>query len=630
MCNLHLAAPVVTRHEPAALHTEQRGRTLHTDRRRFLAGASAAAVAATAFPRIAFAQTGGDKAVAALCDRILAGDVLIDPVQATFLGLDVGDRSALRAQLGPAGKASDIAASRHARSMLADLRAIEPSGLSEVWKVRREIVEHMLEQRLVSDQFDIPDVGNPYRLSQQDGKYIYVPDSLDSAHPVESSGDAEAYLARLADFSGVLREESEAFAEEASRGYLAPGWSLDLVMSQLDAQLASAPAENSMVKSLVRRAQEKGVAGDWSARAAKLLADEVYPALREQRDLVAKLRPTTREGDGLWRLPRGDEIYAAALREFTTTNLSAEEIHKTGLEQVAEISGELETILKGAGLTKGSIGERLTALNSRSDQVFPNTDKGRAALLASIRANIAAMQKKLPQAFANVPDAPLEVRRVPVEIQDGSSNGYYYPAALDGSRPAIYWINLKDTADWPKYTLPSLTYHEGNPGHHMHQSMLLGDKDLPDLLKNYFLSAYGEGWALYAEIIAEDMDGYHGLEKAGALQSWLFRAARLVADTGLHYKKWSREQATDYFVSTVGFTRGRSQREIERYCAMPGQACSYKIGQNEWVRLRKLAETELGAKFDARQFHEILKEGVMPLDMLDRRVRAWIAVQKGA
>jgi uncharacterized protein (DUF885 family) len=218
---------------------------------------------------------------------------------------------------------------------------------------------------------------------------------------------------------------------------------------------------------------------------------------------------------------------------------------------------------------------------------------------------------------------------VPVEIQDGSSNGYYYPASLDGSRPAIYWINLKDTADWPKYSLPSLTYHEGNPGHHLHQSLLQADSDLPDLLKNYFLSAYGEGWALYAEIVARDLGGYKGVELAGSLQSWLFRAARLVVDTGLHAKQWSREQATDYFASTVGFTRARSQREVERYCVLPGQACSYKIGQNEWVRLRELAETELGAKFDQRQFHEILREGVMPLDMLDTRVRAWIARQKG-
>lgn len=605
---------------------------MHTDRRHFLAGAGASAALLSFAPGSALAQTGvgsaGDRAVAALCDRILSGDLLIGPFDATLLGLDVGDRAPLRGLLGPGGKADDLARDRHARAMLEAVRAIDPAGLSEIWQVRREVVEHMLEQRLVPASFDIPDVGSPYRLSQQDGAYASVPDLLDSAHPVESSSDAEAYLARLAAFSGLLREETEAQAEEAGRGYLAPGWALDLAARQIEAQLAPAPADNGMTGSLARRTQEKGIAGDWAARAARLLEYEVYPALREQLDTVKRLRPTTRPGDGLWRVPRGDEIYAAALREFTTTGLSAEEIHKTGLEQVAELTSELDGILRKAGLTTGSVGERLVALNKRPDQLFANTDKGRAALLASIEANMAEMQKKLPQMFATVPTAPLQVRRVPVEIQDGSSNGYYYPAALDGSRPAIYWINLKDTADWPKYSLPSLTYHEGNPGHHLHQSLVQGDAALPDLLKNYFLSAYGEGWALYAEMVAQELGGYSGVEIAGSLQSWLFRATRLVVDTGLHAKQWSREQATDYFASTVGFTRGRSQREIERYCVLPGQACSYKIGQNEWVRLRKLAESELGAKFDARQFHEILKEGVMPLDMLDRRVRAWIARQK--
>ena len=601
---------------------------MHTDRRKFLAGAGVGAMALAFAPGKLLAQTGGDKAVAALCDQVLAGDLLIGPLDATLLGLDVGERAPLRAQLGPAGKADDLAKNRHARAMLSAAEAIEPSGLSEVWQVRRDVVRDMLEKRLAASKFDIPDVGSPYRLSQQDGAYVTIPDLLDSGHPIENADDAEAYLARLAAFSGVLFEESEAQAEEASRGYLAPGWALDLTAGQLEAQLASAPADNGMVKSLAGRAQEKGIAGDWAGRAGRLLETEVYPALREQLELVRKLRPTTREGDGVWRVPRGDEIYAAALHEFTTTSLSAEEIHKVGLEQVAEISSELDGILRKAGLTQGTVGERLNALNKRKDQVFANTDKGRAELLASIKANMAALHSKLPQAFATVPNDPLEVRRVPPEIQDGASNGYYYPAALDGSRPAIYWINLKDTADWPKYSLPSLTYHEGEPGHHLHQTLVQQDKDLPDLLKNYFISSYGEGWALYSEIIAEEMGGYKGVEKAGALQSWLFRAARLVVDTGLHAKKWSREQATDYFVSTVAFTRPRSQREIERYCVLVGQACSYKIGQNEWVRLRKLAESELGNRFDVRQFHEILKEGVMPLDMLDKRVRAWIGKQK--
>jgi uncharacterized protein (DUF885 family) len=624
--------PVLRRAKWAARKTKW-DRTVSSDRRQFIAGAAASLLASTTLAPRSLAQsgsgTGGDEGFAALCDRVLAGDLLLDPVGASFLGLDTGDRAPLRARLGATGKAGDLAAGRHARTMLQAAKSFDAASLSDPWQVRRDVVVDMLEQRLLAAPYDLRSVGNPYRLSQQDGVYGSVPDALDSGHPIENAEDAEAYLARLAAFSGAIFEESEAQSEEAGRGYLAPDWSLDLVGQQIGAQLARPVADNGMVTSLARRAAAKGIAGDWAGRAARLLESEIYPALRGQQELVGKLKASTRPGDGLWRVPRGDELYDRALRYFTTTKLSADQIHATGLEQVAEISGRLDTILKKAGLTRGSVGERLGALNKRPGQTFANTDKGRAELLASIEANLGAIQKQLPRAFATVPDAPLQVRRVPVEIQDGASNGYYYSAALDGSRPAIYWINLKDTADWPKYTLPALTYHEGPPGHHLHMSLLNQDKDLPDLLKNYFLSAYGEGWALYAEIVAETLGGYKGIEMAGSLQSWLFRAARLVVDTGLHAKRWSREQATDYFASTVGFTRGRSQREVERYCTLPGQACSYKIGQNEWVRLRKLAESELGAKFDERQFHEILKEGVMPLDMLDKRVKVWIGRTRG-
>ncbi|MBM3596267.1 MAG: DUF885 family protein, partial [Alphaproteobacteria bacterium] len=248
---------------------------MHTDRRKFLAGAGASALALSFAPDSALAQTGGgsagDRAVAALCDQVLSGDLLIGPFDATLLGLDVGDRAPLRRLLGPGGKADDLARACHAKAMLEAVRAIDPVGLSEIWQVRREVVEHMLEQRLVPASFDIPDVGSPYRLSQQDGAYASVPDLLNSAHPVESSSDAEAYLARLAAFSGLLREETEAQAEEARRGYLAPGWALDLAAKQIEAQLASAPMDSGMTGSLARRTKEKGIAGDWAARAARLL-----------------------------------------------------------------------------------------------------------------------------------------------------------------------------------------------------------------------------------------------------------------------------------------------------------------------------------------------------------------------
>jgi uncharacterized protein (DUF885 family) len=268
------------------------------------------------------------------------------------------------------------------------------------------------------------------------------------------------------------------------------------------------------------------------------------------------------------------------------------------------------------------VGERLDALNTSAAQLYPNTDEGRAALIASLNEDNNAMAAKLGQAFATLPTAPLEIRRVPPEIQDGASNGYYNRASLDGTRPAIYFINLKDNGDWPKYSLPALTYHEGVPGHHLQISLAQESKDIPTLRKIGGFSAYSEGWALYAEQLADELVGYDGIERAGYLQSFLFRATRLVVDTGLHSKGWSREKAIDYMTATTGFNRPRVQREVERYCCSIGQACSYKVGHMAWTRARAEAQRALGDRFDIKRFHEVLKEGAMPLSILEQRIKA--------
>jgi uncharacterized protein (DUF885 family) len=377
-----------------------------------------------------------------------------------------------------------------------------------------------------------------------------------------------------------------------------------------------------MVDSIAKRTAAKNIGGDWSRRATDIVAKAVYPALDRQIAAMEKLRPTSRPGDGAWRLTNGDAIYAEALRQATTTNFSPAEVHQMGLNQVADISSQIDAILKSQGYTQGSVGERLAALNKDAKQLYPNTDAGRAELLASLNAGVKDMYGRLPADFATVPSASLEIRRVPVEIQDGASNGYYRRASLDGSRPAIYFINLKDVGDWPKYTLPTLSYHEGVPGHHLQISIAQESKDIPTLRKLSFFSAYSEGWALYAEQLASELGVYDNdpLGKAGFLQSFLFRAARLVVDTGLHTKRWSREQATDYMVQTTGFARPRSQREVERYCVLIGQACSYKVGHTAWTRARAEAQKTLGPRFDIKQFHEILREGAMPLSILERRI----------
>ena len=596
------------------------------DRRQFLWTGSAAALTLSFVPGRLLAQAtspSSDAALNAIFQRIFDEQVRTSPLNATFLGLDKGKLAGLRSKLDTrpdqVARREEIA---RTNKFIGWLEKVPETGLSPAGKLNREVILWDLRTGNVGpERFDVSNPQSPYVISQQDGAYFFIPDVLNSAHPIDNAADGNAYLARLEQFATVLDNETAEQQRQAARGFLAPGWSLDLALKQMRELRAPAPDQSTMAESVARRTAAKKIAGDWRARAAKIVADKVYPALDRQIAAVTALRQTTAPGDGLWRVPAGAEVYAAALAEATTTNYTPDEVHQIGLQQVAEISAELDKILRSAGYTTGSVGERLTTLNKAPDQLYADTDAGRAELLASLNAGVKAMYARLPQAFATLPNQPLEIRRVPPEIQDGASNGYYRQATLDGSRPAIYFINLKSTADWPKYTLPSLTYHEGVPGHHLQLSIAQLSKDLPMLRRTAFYSAYGEGWALYAEQLADEIGGYRGIERAGYLQSFLFRAERLVVDTGLNHKRWSREQAIDHMIATTGFARGRVQREIERYCASPGQACSYKIGHIAWLRARAEAQKTLGAKFDLRQFHEVLKEGAMPLTILERRIR---------
>jgi uncharacterized protein (DUF885 family) len=592
------------------------------DRRQFLATSGLAVAGTLLLPSRLLAQpTGGDAAANSLFEQLFQEAVARSPELATTLGLDTGPLAALKGQLSPRTaeeRQKDLALTRAA---LARLRAL--SGLSDANELNRDVLVYQLEaQEVAPARFGIDSVVRPYPIFQQGGAYFSTPDFLNSAHTIKTSADADAYLSRLEAFATVLDQETEEQKAQAARGFLAPDWSLDLTLVQMR-KLRGAPAASSgLVQSLVSRTKGANVAGDWGARATKIVAEKVYPALDRQIAAMEALKPTTRPGDGVHRLPQGDAVYAAALQQMTTTTMSPDEVHRMGLAQVAEISAELDKILRDEGLTQGSVGARLAQLNARPDQVYPDTPEGRAALLASLNEDLERFNVQMPRFFATLPTQPLEIRAVPVEIQDGASNGYYRRAALDGSRPAIFFINLKDLRDWPKYTLPALSYHEGNPGHHLQISIAQTSKDIPMLRKIGGFSAYSEGWALYAESVADEAGVYRTpLERAGFLQSYLFRAARLVVDTGLHSKRWDRQKATDYMVETTGFARPRTQREIERYCTQPGQACSYKVGHGVWARLREEAERVQGKRFDVKQFHEVLREGAMPLTILEKRVR---------
>ena len=598
------------------------------DRRSFLAtSATVALLPLTEAPALAaVAKTGSnDEKLNALFEQIFQERVRNNPGLASSLGLDKGPNAPLKAKLdtrpAPQARAEDLARNRRA---ITEVRAISPATLSDAAKLNREVVLYSLETSTVApSRWNIDSAQRPYPITQQGGAYFQVPDFLNTAHTINNAADADAYLSRLQQFATVLDNDTAEQRAEAARGFLAPAWSIDLALGQMRKLRNPAPEQNTMVNSLVRRATEKGVPGDWQSRAAAIVAKDVYPALERQIAAMEQLKPTSRPGDGAWRLTNGDAIYAEALRQATTTNFSPADVHQMGLTQVAEISSELDKILRSLGYTQGTVGERLAALNKDAAQLYADTDAGRAELLAYLNTVVKDMYGRLPNAFATLPSQPLEIRRVPPEIQDGASNGYYNRAALDGSRPAIYFINLKDMGDWPKFSLPTLCYHEGVPGHHLQISIAQESRDIPTLRKLGFFSAYSEGWALYAEQVADELGVYANdpLGRAGFLQSFLFRAARLVVDTGIHTKRWSREQATDYMVKTTGYARPRSQREVERYCTQIGQACSYKVGHTAWTRARAEAQKTLGTKFDLKHFHEILREGAMPLSILERRIR---------
>lgn len=600
------------------------------DRRTFVLSGAATASLCALTPRAALAQasgamgatpSAGDARLNAAFDTVLGETVRQSPEFATSLGLDTGKNADLRHKLGDnsyGAIAKDLARNRRAYAMVS---AVDPASLSPQARIDREVVLYNIKSNMAGpEQFGLASPQGPYPISQQDGVYFSLPDFLASTHPVKTADDAEAYLDRLALMDRQLDNETDVQRREATKGRLAPDFSLDLALGQMAKLRSPSPGESQLVQSLASRASAANIPGDWRGRATRIVAEQVYPALDRQIALLRSLRPSARSAAGIWAMPDGEALYAAALAQATTTTLSPDDVHRMGLQQVAELTAQLDPILRSQGLTQGSVGARLDQLNRLPAQLFADSDAGRTELLASLNASVRAMQARLPQAFSNPPNAPLEIRRVAPEIQDGAPNGYYFRAPLDGSRAAIYWINLKSVQDWPKYTLPSLTYHEGVPGHHLQISTAQRAPTHP-LRKIAFFNAYLEGWALYAEQLADELGGYASpVERAGYLQSFLFRAARLVVDTGIHTKRWTHEQATKYLVNTVGFAPGRSQREIERYCVSPGQACSYKIGHAAWLRAREKAKAIAGDRFDLKHFHDVLEAGAMPLSMLERIV----------
>jgi uncharacterized protein (DUF885 family) len=476
-------------------------------------------------------------------------------------------------------------------------------------------------------------VGAPYVISQLTGSYQSMPDFLDTQHPINVKADADAYISRLDAFAGVLDGELELAKHDAGIGVIPPDFIIDKALIQLRDLHGAPAAQATLVQSVARRAKEKSIVGDYEAQAAKIYEGKIRPALARQIAFLESVRPKAVHDAGVWRLPKGPAYYAASLENYTTAKITPDEVHATGLRLVDSISGEIDAIFKSQGRADGTVGQRLAALAKDPAQLYADTDEAKVQLIADLNDRVKAIQAKLGPYFGQLPKAALEIRRVPKTIEAGAPGGYYNAPTLDGSRPGIYWINLRKSAEVPKFGLSTLTYHEGIPGHHLQTALANESGGIPLIRKAIWLSGYGEGWALYSEQLAVEMGMYQSdpWGHIGQLQAALFRAVRLVVDSGMHHKRWSREQAVKYFTEKLGQEESSAITEIERYCVWPGQACSYMVGKLTWLRLREKAKAALGDKFDIRAFHDAgLLSGATPLTVLESAIDQYVAAAKKA
>jgi len=610
---------------------------LNLDRRQFLLSSAATGALALAGCSTAGAPRTPSARARALYDEIFEAMLETAPEMATGLGLDTGARAHLKHRLSDESRAGKMGSYRPMIEALPRLRRLDRAALPAQERAWLDTVIWVAERVAAFEPFPYGGVGGysypvPYVLTQLTGSYQDVPDFLDSQHKIETRGDADAYVSRLQAFARNIEYEVEHARADAGRGVVPPAYVLDKALAQTRSLRGEAARESGLVQSLVRRTREKGIAGDWATAATAVVEGRIYPALDRQLAVLAELRRGAGTAAGVNRLPQGDAFYANALRFHTSTALTPDEAHQIGLRQVAELSAEADPLLRAEGITRGGIGARLSELGQIERYLYPNTDAGRQQLLEDLNRQMDAVRARMPEVFATIPRSPMEVKRVPPAIELGAPRGYAQGPSLDGSRPGAYYINLQDTRIWPKWALPTLTYHESIPGHLWQGSIVIENQNIPLLLRNIGIPAYGEGWGLYAEQLADEIGMYRDFPQGriGMLQSFLYRAARIVVDTGMHAKGWERDRAIAYFAENVGLNPIAAQSEIDRYIVWPGQAASYKLGHNEFVRLREQARQRLGPRFDIKGFHDaVLMNGDMPLEVLGTVVADWVTRQAG-
>ena len=516
---------------------------------------------------------------------------------------------------------------------LATLQKYDRKGMNESDALNYDMLQYFLAIQVEGEKY----AHHNYPLNQLFGIQNEFPTFMATQHPVESEADAENYLARLDKTPAIVEQVMEGLLVREREKILPPTFVVEKVLKEMRAFVAVPPAQNILYTSLAEKFDKAGESAVSAAQRKDLLArtetairDKVYPAYGKFIAYYEKLLPKTTGNNGVWALPDGDAFYAYAVKMHTTTAMTPEQVHQLGLSEVARIEAEMDVILRGEGLSLGSVGARVQGVSKRPDQLYPDTDAGRTEVINDFQSIINEIDNGLTPYFNVRPKMGVEVERVPQFREKTAPGAYYNPPAFDGSRPGVFYINLRNTAEVAKFGMRTLAYHEGIPGHHFQIAIQQEMKGVPIFRKVLPFTAFAEGWALYSERLAWEA-GFQKqpLDNLGRLQAEMFRAVRLVVDSGMHYKHWSREQSIAYMLEKTGMSETDVVAEIERYLVMPGQALAYKVGMNKILELRERAKTALGPKFDIKAFHDVvLTGGSMPMALLEQRVDQWVAKQK--
>ena len=516
---------------------------------------------------------------------------------------------------------------------LAMLRRYDPAHMKPSARLSADVLGYFLENQSMSNRFLYYD----YPVNQLFGAQNMLPDFMMTIHPLRRPKDAENYVKRLSGFGVAFDQTITGLELRREKGIVPPRFVLDRVLKEMSDFTAKPAGENALVATFSARLDTlKGLdvarRKELVAGAEREVAGTVYPAYARLIAECGKLRAVATTDDGVWKFPDGEAFYQSCLRNQTTTDLPADTIHAIGLSEVARIQGEMRTLLKEKGYKTDGLAAAMKRMQAEPRFHYPPGDSGRAMILADYQRILDDANRRVDALFDVRPKGGVKVERVPAFKEATAPAAYYNPGSLTGSRPGVFFANLRNPAETSRPEMRTLAYHEGIPGHHFQLTIQQELKGVPFFRRILPFTAFAEGWGLYAERLALE-SGFQqdAFDSLGALQADLFRAVRLVVDTGIHRNRWTRQEAIDYMVRNTGMDSAKVVTEVERYIVSPGQACAYKVGEMKILQLRQKAMDALGPRFDIRKFHDVvLTNGSLPLSLLERVVDDWIAAEKQA